>query len=90
MAGWTKQGQAAALRARRLGERRAYTALAADANMTRRELASALRDAHNDTTGFGPLGDWIARERVIHGLTDKVYGKAPAKPTPPVIEQSHK
>ncbi|MBU6484898.1 MAG: hypothetical protein KGL70_10720 [Betaproteobacteria bacterium] len=90
MAGWTKQGQAAALRARRLGERRAYMALAADAHMTRRELASALRDAHSDTVGLGPLGDWIAREKVIHGLTDKVYGKAPAEPSPPIGEHSHK
>lgn len=90
MAGWSKQGQAAALRARRLGERRAYMALAADANMTRRELANALRDAHTDTAGLGPLGDWIARERVIHGLTDKVYGKAPADPSSPGFERSHK
>ena len=77
MAGWTKEGQAAALRARRQGEHRAYSMLAAKANMARSELASALHEAHQDTACLGPLGDWIAREKVIHALTDKVFGKLP-------------
>ena len=89
MAGWTKQGQAAALRGRRLGEHRAYLMLAAKAKLTRSELASALREAHQDTACLGPLGDWIARERVIHALTDKVFGNVPRNLTPRIIQRPH-
>jgi hypothetical protein len=89
MAGWTKQGQAAALQGRRLGEHRAYLMLAAKAKLTRSELANALREAHQDTACLGPLGDWIARERVIHALTDKVFGNVPRNLTPRIIPRSH-
>ena len=89
MSGWTREGQAAALRARRLGEHRVYLMLAAKAKMTRSELARALREAHQDTACLGPLGDWIAREKVIHALTDKVFGNVPQNLAPRIIKRSH-
>ena len=89
MAGWTKEGQAAALRGRRLGEHRVYLMLAAKAKLTRSDLARALHEAHQDTSCLGPLGDWIAREKVIHALTDKVFGNVPRNLTPRIIERSH-
>jgi hypothetical protein len=62
--------------------------LAAKTKLTRSELATALHEAHQDTACLGPLGDWIAREKVIHALTDKLLGKLPPRLAPRIIERS--